>query len=202
MIWESLTSHYIFCDNRVQFKVNRLQIIVVAKKGIYQITHEQNIICRQLFVGHVASYYSINFLPINLVVALSLEEDHQRAIEVREEQTLPIYRKQLGDHPFTATILNNLSNNYYALGQYDRAQQYSDEALRMRQELLQDHRDTAKSLFDLGMVHKERGELQKANECLKRCQTIQERVLDDNIRDLERYVGIFYYGTGVLQHRV
>ena len=119
-------------------------------------------------------------------MALSLEGDHEEAIAIREQQTLPIYKKQLGDHPFTATILNNLSNNYYALGQYDKAEQYSDEALRMRLELLKDHRDTAKSLFDLGMVHKEKGELQKAKECLERSQTMQERVLDDNIKDLQR----------------
>ena len=136
-----------------------------------------------------------------LVVALSLEGDHQNAIVIRERQTLPIYRKQLGDHPFTATILNNLCNNYYALRQYDKAEQYANVALRMRQELLQDHRDTAKSLFDLGKGLKEKGELHKAKECFERCQTMQERVLDDNIRDLQRYFGLFYYGIGVLQHR-
>ena len=131
-------------------------------------------------------------------MALSLEGNHQKAIEIREGRTLPIYVEQLGDHPFTATILNNLSNNYYALGQYDKAKQYSNEALRMRQELLKDHRDTAKSLFDLGMVHKEKGELQKAKECLERSQTIQEKMLDDNVRDLQRYFGLFYYAIGVL----
>ena len=119
-------------------------------------------------------------------MALSLEGDHQKAIEIREGQTLPIYRKQLGDHPFTATILNNLSNNYYALHQYDNAKQYSDEALKMRLELLKDHRDTAKSLFDLGMVHKEKGDLHIAKECLERSQAMQKRVQDDNIKDLER----------------
>ncbi|XP_020629743.1 uncharacterized protein LOC110066836 isoform X2 [Orbicella faveolata] len=122
----------------------------------------------------------------DMAVALSLEGNHREAIAVRERQTLPIYREQLGDHPFTATILNNLSNNYYALRQYDSAKQYSDKALKMRLELLKDHRDTAKSLFDLGMVHKERGELHKAKECLERSQTMQERVLDDNITDLQR----------------
>ena len=134
-------------------------------------------------------------------MALSLEGNHREAIAVRERQTLPIYREQLGDHPFTATILNNLSNNYYALRQYDSAKQYSDKALKMRLELLKDHRDTAKSLFDLGMVHKERGELHKAKECLERSQTMQERVLDDNITDLQRYFGLFHCSIGVLQHR-
>lgn len=123
-------------------------------------------------------------------MALSLEGDHQEAIDIRERRTLPIYRERLGDHPFTATILNNLSNNFFTLGQYDNAKQYSDEALRMRLELLKDHRDTAKSLFDLGMVHKESGELQQAKEYLERCKTMQEKVLDDNIKDLQRYFGL------------
>ena len=135
-------------------------------------------------------------------MALTLEENHLEAITVRETRTLPIYREQLGDHPFTATILNNLSNNHYALGQYVEAKDYSDEALRMRKELLQDHRDTAKSLFDLGMVYKQLGELQEAKRCLEKSQTIQEKVLDDNIRDLQRYVGVLYYGIGVLHNRL
>ena len=121
-----------------------------------------------------------------MVVALSLEGHHREAIAVREHQTLPIYREQLGDHPFTATILNNLSNNYHALHQYDKAKQYSDEALKMRLELLKDHRDTAKSLFDLGMVHKEKGDLQRAKECFERSQAMQKKVQDDNIKDLKR----------------
>ena len=119
-------------------------------------------------------------------MAQSLEGEHQDAIEVREQQTLPIYREQLGDHPFTATILNQLSNNYYALGKYDKAKQYSREALKMRLDLLKDHRDTAKSLFDLGMVHKERQEFQEARDCFEKSMEMQMKVLDDNIRDLQR----------------
>ena len=119
-------------------------------------------------------------------MAQSLEGEHQEAIVVRERQTLPIYREQLGYHPFTATILNNLSNNYYALGEYDKAKRYSEEALRMRRDLLKDHRDTAKSLFDLGMVHKERQEFQEARDCFEMSMEMQKKVLDDNIRDLRR----------------
>ena len=119
-------------------------------------------------------------------MALSFEGYHQEAIAVREGRTLPIYREQLGDHPFTATILNNLSNNHYALGQYDKANRYSYKAYRIRLQLLQDHRDTAKSLFDLGMVHKEKGDLQRAKECFERSQAMQKRVQDDNIKDLKR----------------
>ena len=120
------------------------------------------------------------------LVAQSLEGEHREAIVVRELQTLPIYREQLGNHPFTATILNNLSNNYYALGEYDIAKRYSEEALTMRLDLLKDHRDTAKSLFDLGMVHKEREEFRQARDCFEKSMEMQKKVLDDNIRDLQR----------------
>ena len=48
------------------------------------------------------------FFPFCLV-ALSLEGNHEEAINVREKETIEIYRKHLGDrHPFTATILNNV----------------------------------------------------------------------------------------------
>lgn len=117
---------------------------------------------------------------------LSLEEKHQDAIEVREQQTLPIYRETLGSHPFSATILNNLSNNYCALGEYDIAKQYLKEALEIRQELLKDHRDTAKSLFDFGMAHKKKEEFEQAKYYLEKCADMQRKILDDNSNDLER----------------
>ena len=115
-----------------------------------------------------------------------LEGKHQEAIAVGEQQTLPVYQKVLGDHPFTATILSNLSNNYYALGEYDIAKQYSEEALKIRRELLEDHRETAKSLFDLGMVHKKREEFKQAKEYLEECEAMQMKVSDDNTTNYQR----------------
>ena len=125
-------------------------------------------------------------------MALSLEEDHRQAIKIREEQTLPIYRERLGDHPFTATILNNLSNNFHALGESESAKQYSQKALKIRRELLKDHKDTAKSLFDLGMVLKERKEFKEAKANLEQCMDMQVKVLEDNITYLERYVAFLH----------
>ena len=119
-------------------------------------------------------------------MALSLEEDHRRAIKIREEKTLPIYEEKLGEHPFTATIYNNISNNFFALGEFDQAKPYSEHALEIRLKLLNDHMDTAKSLFDLGMVHKEKGDFQQAIFFLERSRNMQERVLEDNLEDLQR----------------
>ena len=54
------------------------------------------------------------FVLFLYLVALSLEKHHRQAIKIRQKQTLPIYKKKLGDHLFTATIYNNLSNNFLA----------------------------------------------------------------------------------------
>ena len=130
------------------------------------------------------------------LVALSLEAAQQQegahevlrqAIKIREDQTLPMYRRKLGErHPFTATILDSLSNNYHAFGDLDNAKRYSEAALEIRRELLKDHMDTAKSLFDLGMVLKKRKELEAAKANLKQCEAMQMKVLADNVVDLER----------------
>ena len=65
----------------------------------------------------------------------------------------------------------------------------SEEALKIRRELLKDHYDTAKSLFDLGMVHKNREEFKDAEVYLRKCESML-RVLDDPtmISELERLV--------------
>ena len=60
------------------------------------------------------------------------------------------------------------------------------EALKIRSELLKDHRDTAKSLFDLGMVHKKKQEFAEARNYLEESEAMQKKVLDDNVKDLKR----------------
>ena len=96
------------------------------------------------------------------LVALSFENDHREAVNIRKNQVMPIYGERLGDHPFTATILNNLSNNHRDLGEFDHAEDYAKQALDIRRELLADHRDTVKSLFDLGMALKANGKAQRS----------------------------------------
>ena len=132
------------------------------------------------------TFRGLTFCSFLFVVAPSLEEDHRRAIKIREEETLPIYKEKLGEHPFTATIYNNLSNNFCALGEFDQAKPYTDHALKTRRKLLNDHMDTAKSLFDLGMVHKEKGDFQQAITYLEQSKNMQEKVLEDNLKDLQR----------------
>jgi len=49
----------------------------------------------------------------------------------------------------------------------------------MRRELLADHRDTIKSLFDLGMALKANGKFEEAKDLLEQCKTMQEKVVND-----------------------
>ena len=100
-------------------------------------------------------------------------------MNIRESEVMPIYRERLGDHPFTATILNNLSNNHRDLGEFEAAEEYAKQALDIRRKLLADHRDTIKSLFDLGMALKAKGKFKEARDFLEECKTMQEKVVND-----------------------
>ena len=113
------------------------------------------------------------------LVALSFENHHREAVNIRKNQVMPIYRERLGDHPFTATILNNLSNNHRDLGEFKAAEEYAEKALRIRRELLADHRDTIKSLFDLGMALKANKRFREAKDLLEQFKTMQEKVVND-----------------------
>ena len=110
----------------------------------------------------------------------------REAVKFRTQETLPIYREKLGDHPFTATILNNLSKNYRALEEFEDAKKCSEEALKIRRVFLREHTETALSLFEVAMVLKETNELQAAKTNLEQCLAMQEKVLDEKHKDLER----------------
>ena len=119
-----------------------------------------------------------NVLPF-VLVALSFENHHREAVNIRKNQVMPIYTERLGDHPFTATILNNLSSNHRDLREFEAAEEYAEKALRIRRELLADHMDTAKSLFDLGVALKANGKFREAKDLLEQCKTMQEKVVND-----------------------
>ncbi|XP_044172418.1 uncharacterized protein LOC114958690 [Acropora millepora] len=130
--------------------------------------------------GENVCYVMLGATYNNKAVALSFENRHREAVNIRESEVMPIYRERLGDHPFTATILNNLSNNHRDLREFEAAEKYAEQALRIRLELLADHRDTAKSLFDLGVARKANGKLREAKDLLEQCKTMQEKVVNDS----------------------
>ena len=135
-----------------------------------------------VFNCYITSYSFVIQFPFFLV-ALSFENRHREAVNIRRNQVMPIYRERLGDHPFTATILNSLSNNYRDLGKFEAAEKYAKQALVIRCELLADHRDTTKSLFDFGMLKKLRANkmFREAKQLLEQCKAMQEKVVNDKI---------------------
>ncbi|XP_015775956.1 PREDICTED: uncharacterized protein LOC107354065 isoform X4 [Acropora digitifera] len=130
--------------------------------------------------GENVCYVMLGATYNDKAVALSFENRHREAVNIRESEVMPIYRERLGDHPFTATILNNLSNNHRDLGEFGAAEEYAEQALRIRRELLADHRDTAKSLFDLGVALKANKKFKEAKDLLEECKTMQEKVVNDS----------------------
>ncbi|XP_067057647.1 uncharacterized protein [Acropora muricata] len=128
-------------------------------------------------VGHVMLGATYN----DKAVALSFERQHREAVNIRKSQVMPIYRERLGDHPFTATILNSLSNNYRDLGKFEAAEEYARQALDIRCKLLADHRDTTKLLFDFAMLKKQRANrmFREAKHSLEQCKAMQEKVVTD-----------------------
>ena len=74
------------------------------------------------------------------------------AIQTRLMSVLPVYESILGDHPFVATTLSWIANSYQALGDYDNAIKFTRRALEIREQLLGQHQETARSLYDLGVA--------------------------------------------------
>ena len=109
-------------------------------------------------------------------VAQTLNQQHEEAIKT-EHQTLKIYDENLGvQHPFTATIYNNMGNNYLELQEFDKAIDFFEKALVIREKVLPDHPDGAKSLFGLAMAHKGKENLKAAKGFMEKAAFIEEKV--------------------------
>ena len=109
--------------------------------------------------------------------------DHQKAIDVWEEKTLPIYQDQLGEHPWTASILHFIARSYMALAKtkVDAAVNYCRDALELRKKLLGIHQDTARShiLLSDALVEPQ-NDFESALKELEEALKIQKEVLGEN----------------------
>ena len=110
-------------------------------------------------------------------------DDHLQAIETWENETLPVYIRELGEHPWTASLLHWIAFSYKILangksGDYaDKAKRKLMEALQIQTKLLGNHLDTARSYVRLGEVLKIQGEFKLALEELEKGLKIREDVL-------------------------
>ena len=132
---------------------------------------------------------SLNYVkPVSclhtLLDSYQLCDDHQKAIDIWKENTLPVYKEQLGDHPWTASILSYIADSYKALaagsserGIIDQAEMYYREAQGLREKLLGHHQDTARSCVQLSDVLVLQGQFDEAWEELDKAFEIQKDIL-------------------------
>jgi len=107
--------------------------------------------------------------------------------------TLPVYKGELGDHPWTASVLHYIADSYKSLAiessqhEYaELAKTHSQQALELRARLLGFHQDTARSHVFLSDVLVILGNFQSALDELNKAHKIQEEVLgrqDKNTTD-------------------
>ena len=69
---------------------------------------------------------------------------------------------------------------------FEDAKKCSEEGLKNRREFLGELMETALSLYEVALVLKETNELQAAKTSLLECLAMQEKVLDEENKDLER----------------
>ena len=135
-----------------------------------RIIHERS---NKLF--HVNIYFLVSSAAV-----LSYKGYHDEARQTREDHVLNIYRTHLGDnHPFTATLLNCVGNDYQSLGEIDTAEALFREALDTRRTYLgENHQETARSYHDLGKCLAKKKEYQEALKMLSTALEIQQWVGD------------------------
>ena len=109
--------------------------------------------------------------------------DHQTAIEIWKMNTLPVYKEELGDHPWTASILHYIADSYKSLAIESSQQEYAElakmhfeQALELRARLLGFHQDTARSHVLLSDVLVILGNFQSALDELNKALKIQEEL--------------------------
>ena len=115
-----------------------------------------------------------------LAAVLSYKGHHDEARQTRQDHVLHIYKRCLGDdHPFTATLLNYVGNDYQSLGDMKKAEALFRQALNIRRRHLgESHQETARSYHDLGKCLAKKKDYQEALVMLRKALEIQQWVGD------------------------
>ncbi|KAK3750569.1 hypothetical protein QZH41_009811 [Actinostola sp. cb2023] len=113
----------------------------------------------------------------DMAVSYSFNNQHHTANRMRLEKVLPVYQAYLGDHPYTATLMDDMGVSYMAQSNYSSAYTYIKEALRMRVESLGDHQETARSYHDYGTVLTAQAKYNEALSAFREALQIQENIL-------------------------
>jgi diguanylate cyclase (GGDEF)-like protein len=116
--------------------------------------------------------------------------NHLEALKVRE---------QLGDRAAVALSLNNIGIVYERLGEYDRALEYYNRALAIRQALGGQPNRIAAILNNIGDVHLERGDSERALQFHQRALALRRQVGDrSGVAISLKNLGSIYAASGQL----
>ena len=136
----------------------------------------------------MASFYKMLEMLSLLTCDFSIDSyrhcrEYHTAVQIWQTETLPTYKEHLGDHPWTASILQHIAFAFMALAKEDptnyadQAETCTKEALELRQRLLGVHQDTARSHVHLSFVYILQEKLNFALVELEKALEIQEDVV-------------------------
>ncbi|XP_068740412.1 uncharacterized protein [Montipora capricornis] len=112
----------------------------------------------------------------DLAMAMYDSQKYKAAVNIWKNISLVRYRRLLGTHPFTASVLDYLGNAYQKLGCAQEAVRCKKECLQMRCSLLgEDHLDTARAYYGLGCALEVLGSTEEALKNLSKAYRVQTR---------------------------
>ena len=112
-------------------------------------------------------------------------------------KAVKIRKEHLGQHPLTATALNEAGRVYFKLQSYPEALQFCEQAFDMRLDLLGEDVDTADSFNLLGCIHFKMGENASAIQSLEVAAEMRIKLLG-----YHKDTACSYHNLGVLQSEV
>ncbi|MCP5103333.1 MAG: ATP-binding protein, partial [bacterium] len=102
-----------------------------------------------------------------------------------------------------ARLANNLSMIYKALGELEKAREFQEKALNIREAILDPrHPDLATSYNNLSTIYQDLGELEKAREFQEKALNIREAILDPRHPDMAQSynnLSLIYQALGELE---
>jgi tetratricopeptide (TPR) repeat protein len=120
------------------------------------------------------------FLLYNYTLAM---ENHLQCVNSIESH-------QIEDPVFALDVYGNLANDYYRLGEYDRATGYYHKALATFDGLRRDSKSFAEKYLEIGQSYKTAGKMPMAHEYIMRSLAIYD------MRDEQRTVGTTHQRLG------
>ena len=130
------------------------------------------------------SYLSVKLGYTKVRERLVLAEDVARSVNRRIEEMLEIGEWSKQDKTFLRSIsvlLNNMAGVYKAQGDYEKALEYYDKALKVKERTLgNDHPSTATTYDNMAGVYQEQGDYEKALKYYGKALEIVERTLGND----------------------